>query len=85
MSVFIISFPLEPDFNLFLNLLIFVQTEEMASLIGCEVETLYQTLQSYSDAKRRGTCLKTFKDIFPADVSPTSKDFVVARVTPSSK
>lgn len=80
-----IFFSLEPDFNWLLIMLVFVRTEEMASLIGCEEETLYQTLQSYSDAKRRGTCLKTYKDIFPADVSPTSKDFVVARVTPSSK
>jgi hypothetical protein len=57
----------------------------MASLIGCDEDTLFQTLQSYSDAKRRGTCMKTLKDIFPSDVSPVSKDFVLARVTPSSK
>lgn len=58
---------------------------EVASLIGCDEDTLKSTLQAYSDAKKAGNCHLTQKTIFPAELSPLSKDLIVARVTPSSE
>ena len=56
---------------------------DVAALTGCNEDILLETLQAYADARAEGKCLSTKKDIFPAELSPDSQDFVVARVTPS--
>mmetsp|Transcript_33161 Transcript_33161/g.38615 ORF Transcript_33161/g.38615 Transcript_33161/m.38615 type:complete len:585 (+) Transcript_33161:484-2238(+) len=56
---------------------------ETALLIGCNEDVLIKTIQSYSDAICIGSCTLTGKTIFPANISPASKDLIVARVTPS--
>jgi len=58
---------------------------EIALLIGCDKDNLRATMEAYSDAKNTGYCRLTEKNVFPADVSLSSKDLIVARVTPSSE
>jgi len=57
-------------------------TKGLADLIGCEEETIINTLREYAAAADQKICGKTGKTVFPSRVAETDKYFIVARITP---
>ena len=60
-----------------------VEIGALATHIGCSLEVLTKTLKEYQEAAELGTCSKTHKDVFPSALTPETKNFLVARITPS--
>ena len=57
-------------------------TAGLAELLGCEEQTIKDTLAEYANACDQKICQKTGKTVFPSKVTEKDQSFVVARITP---
>ena len=57
-------------------------TKGLAELIGCEEQTIIDTLKEYASAVDEKICSKTGKVVFPSKISEHDTSFIVARITP---
>jgi len=55
---------------------------EIASIIGCDEESVRSTLVAYGAAADTTYCSKTDKSVFPCKICDADTGFVIARVTP---